>query len=155
MGRYSISLLLDKTVELLRYRLENAGIRLDRVEPPNLPPVLADAQQVRQVLINLINNAIDVLPQGGTIQVAVSVEPESRGRAMAVVRIRDNGPGITDDIRERIFDPFFSTKQGGAGLGLWIAQRIMTEHGGRVECAKSASQGAVFAVWIPNAGKEA
>jgi signal transduction histidine kinase len=101
-----------------------------------------------QVFINLLNNAIDALPDQGAIHIAVAIELMD-GQPMIVARIGDNGPAIPADLKERIFDPFCSTKKDGAGLGLWISQRIMQEHGGRLELESSTAKETVFAVWIP------
>ena len=150
-----VSLLLDKTLELLRYKLEAGNMRLDREEVPSLPPLLVDPQQLRQVLINLLNNAIEAQPQGGSIRLAVGPQTDSEGQEMVVIRVRDTGPGIPDTIISRVFDPFFTTKSDGAGLGLWIAHRVMTQHGGVLEIEESAARGTVFAVWIPTAQRSA
>ena len=74
---------------------------------------------------------------------------------MVVIRVRDTGPGIPDTIISRVFDPFFTTKSDGAGLGLWIAHRVMTQHGGVLEIEESTARGTVFAVWIPTAQRSA
>lgn len=147
--RCDIALLLDKTLELLRYKLESARVRLAREEPSRLPPALADPHQLRQVFLNVLNNGIEALPPGGEIRVKVTVEAQTEGPGMVVVRVHDNGPGIPAELRGRVFDPFFSTKEDGAGLGLWIAQRIMIQHAGALELEESPGSGTVFAVWIP------
>jgi signal transduction histidine kinase len=144
-----ISLLIDKTLELLRYKLDAGNIRVERQESRGLPSLTVDPQQFRQVLINLLNNAIDAQPAGGLIRITVDSETDDEGRDMVVARIRDSGPGIGDDIISRIFDPFFTTKSDGAGLGLWIAHRIISQHGGLLQVEKSSGRGTVFAVWIP------
>jgi signal transduction histidine kinase len=149
LGRYDVALLLDKTLELLRHKIETCRIRVELDHAADLPPARVDAQQLRQVFLNLLNNAIDALPNGGTIQVEVKLAVDRDAQEMIRVRVRDNGAGIPAPIRERIFDPFFTTKEGGAGLGLWIAQRIMTEHGGRLELEASSDRGTAFAVWMP------
>lgn len=155
VGRNSVSLLLDNAVELLRYKIDAANVRLECETGAGLPPVLADANQIKAVFINLLNNALDAMPQGGTIQLAITREKRIQGEAMLVVRFRDGGTGIPGDIRPEIFDPFFSTKKDGTGLGLWIAKQIMVQHGGLLELEESSSRGSVFAVWIPAvSGKE-
>ena len=144
----NLALVLDKTLELLQYKFAVKQIAVHRAEIPSLPSVLADPQQLMQVFINLLNNAIDALPDQGAIRIAVAMEL-MHGRPMIVARIGDNGPVIPADLKEQIFDPFFSTKKDGAGLGLWISQRIMQEHGGRLELEASTAAETVFAAWIP------
>lgn len=150
----SLSLVLDKTLELLQYKFDVKQIAVHRTELPSLPPALADPQQLMQVFINLLNNAIDALPDQGVIRIATAMEfmdaqPATAGQPMIVARIGDSGPAIPADLKERIFDPFFSTKKDGAGLGLWISQRIVQEHGGRLELESSTAEETVFAAWIP------
>ena len=145
----SIPLILDKTVEFIRHKTDASRIRLVCDEPVNLPAITADANQLRQVFLNLLNNAVDAMPGGGEIQLSMTIQADNRGIKMAVVRVRDSGPGIPSNVQARIFDPFFSTKEDGAGLGLWIAQRIITQHGGRLELERSSPGGTAFAVWIP------
>jgi signal transduction histidine kinase len=149
--RCDTSLLLDKTLELMRYEFSTGNIRLTRSEMPDPPALLVDPHQLRQVLINLINNAIEAQPKGGSIHLTVTAEPDDRNQIMLVIRVRDAGGGIPDAIASRVFDPFFTTKSDGAGLGLWNAQRIVSQHGGMLEIEESTDQGTVFAVWIPAA----
>jgi len=148
-GRHDICLLLEKTVDLLRYKIDASRVSLELSASADLPPALVDGQQLRQVLINLLNNAIDALPQGGQIGLTATVDTDGGGQPMIVVRVRDNGTGIPAAVRDRIFDPFVSTKKDGAGLGLWIAQRIVAEHKGHLEIESSTEHGTVFAVWLP------
>ena len=147
--RCDVTLLLDTTLELLRFKIEAGNIHLVRETVPEAPPLEADPQQLRQVLINLLNNAIDAQPSGGSIRLTVAPTIDSGGQAMVVVRVRDGGPGIPKEIAGRAFDPFVTTKSDGAGLGLWIAHRIMAQHGGALELEESTEKGTVFAVWIP------
>jgi len=147
--QHDISLLLDKTVEILRYRTDAGHIRIERTQPQDLPPALVDGQQMRQVFINLMNNAIDAQPNGGVLRIGIAVASRAGRPGLIRVRLGDNGPGVPAAIRERIFDPFATTKTDGAGLGLWIARRIMTEHGGDLELEESTERGTTFAVWIP------
>jgi signal transduction histidine kinase len=144
----NILLVLDKTLELLRYKLDLQNIEIDMDKPSSLPPVMADSHQLRQVFLNLLNNAIDVLPGGGRIRIQAARESKT-SRPSVVITLKDSGPGMPARTMERIFDPFFSTKEDGAGLGLWIAQRIMAQHGGALELVSSTEHGTRFAVTIP------
>ena len=136
--RCDVAMLVDRTLELLRFKLEAAGISLVRQAGPDLPPLTVDPNQMRQVLLNLLNNAIEAQPAGGSIRIEIKFEPNRESEGMVVLRIRDAGPGVPAEIAGRIFDPFFSTKSDGAGLGLWIAHRIVAQHGGVLELETSA-----------------
>jgi signal transduction histidine kinase len=145
--------LIAGTLEFLGPRLNQKQIALVWQPPPDLPPALADPEQFRQVLLNLLVNAQEATPVGGCIRVSTGMESDARGSAMIVVRISDTGPGIADEVRTRIFEPFYSTKDDGTGLGLCIAARIMADHGGRLLLESSNESGTTFAVWVPAAGE--
>ncbi len=118
-----------------------------RVEPGNRPlPVEGDAGQLSQVLANLVVNARDAMPAGGT----VAVSTEARGDDV-IVSVRDTGTGMSDEVRDRIFDPFYSTKAPGkgTGLGLAVVWGIVKEHGGRIEVKSEVGRGSTFQVLLP------
>jgi signal transduction histidine kinase len=143
--------IIDRTLELIGPRIRQRGFRVVRDVPAVLPRVLADADQLKQVLINLLDNAADAMAHDGQIAISAAPERDADGRAMVVVRIRDDGPGMPDEVRERIFEPFFSTKDDGNGLGLCISARIMARHDGLLVLESTNCQGTVFAVWTPTA----
>ncbi|RMH42540.1 MAG: HAMP domain-containing protein [Deltaproteobacteria bacterium] len=119
---------------------------------PDLPPVCADRDQLAQVVLNLVENARDAACGGGRDgSVRVSTAPDSAGGVLLAVD--DDGPGVPDDLRARLFTPYFTTKQrtGGTGLGLAIAHRIVTEHGGSISVGRSPLGGARFTVVLPPA----
>jgi signal transduction histidine kinase len=113
-----------------------------------LPDIFADPQQLQQVFLNLLLNAADAIAEGGTITIKTSQDKE--GKAIAV-EIDDTGKGIPEELRERIFQPFFTTKGKGkgTGLGLAVSKRIVEEHGGSIEVANNVSGGAVFKIVLP------
>jgi two-component system nitrogen regulation sensor histidine kinase NtrY len=113
---------------------------------PTLPDFLFDAVQIKRVLINLLDNAVSVLGQGGAIAVALG-----RGThgTTARLEVADNGPGMSDEVKLRIFEPYFSTRKSGTGLGLAIAHTIVSEHGGFIRVYDNTPAGAVFAVELP------
>jgi two-component system nitrogen regulation sensor histidine kinase NtrY len=122
-----------------------AGITLRRELPDTLPAVLADRDQVTQVLLNLVQNAEQALPPGGgTITVRAAAEPGA-----VVIEVSDSGRGIRPEDRERIFEPYFTTREGGTGLGLAIARRIAEEHGGTLTAADPAGPGARLRLTLP------
>ena len=147
----SVSTILDKTLELSEPRIAAEKIRLLREDAPNLPLVLADREQLRQVLLNLLNNAAEAGGEEGQISVVTTEERDPREHKMVVVRVSDSGPGIPEEVSRRIFEPFFSTKDEGTGLGLCIAARIMARHEGRLVLESSNERGTTLAIHIPAA----
>ncbi len=114
----------------------------------NLPRVSFDDEQIRRVIINLLDNAIRAVRDRGEAGV-VLVSTSTMEEGMVAVSVSDNGSGIPADLADRIFDPYFSTREEGTGLGLAIAQRIVEEHGGRLDCSQSRLGGAMFTIQIP------
>jgi PAS domain S-box-containing protein len=117
---------------------------------PGLPPALADETQLQQVLMNLFLNARDAMPFGG--QLTVETRPAD-GRWVCLA-VQDTGHGMAEDVRGRIFDPFFSTKERGTGLGLAMVRQIVENFGGRIEVASQPGYGSCFEVWLPQAPVE-
>ena len=111
---------------------------------PRLPALLADAGQLRQLLLNLVRNAKEAMPAGGELRISTSPEDDS-----AVVLVRDFGSGIEPERLQRIFDPFFTTKERGTGLGLALSQQIAQEHGGELSCESTSGAGATFRLRLP------
>jgi signal transduction histidine kinase len=149
MQTLSPSTVVDAALRLLDQRLRSYGVsvRLDRPGP--LPAAQADPEQLKEVLVNLVVNACEAMPGGGEVVIEERVDRAPEGRTHAVIRVRDTGPGIPPHVGEKVFDPFFSTKEHGTGLGLSIARRIITEHGGRLEAASAPSGGAAFLISLP------
>lgn len=136
---------LESTVNMLSYPLRQKNIRLVRDYAPGLPPIRGQVSSLNQVWTNLLDNAIDALPPGGEITLRTSY-----GDHFVRVFIIDNGPGIPPNVLPHIFEPFYTTKQAGAGtgLGLDIAQRTIRNHGGRLEVESRPSYTA-FCAWLP------
>jgi signal transduction histidine kinase len=152
--KQSICTVIDQTLELLRPRLKEARICAEHVQRMELPPIMADAGQLKQVFINLLGNAADAMTEGGQVQIASTIEKDADGRPMVVARVCDSGHGIPPDIQRRIFEPFFTTKDTGTGLGLCIAAQVMVRHGGALVLESSTERGTVFAVWTPIAQED-
>lgn len=140
--------LLENTLELLKHRLLDQQIVVARNDEADLPDVVVDAEQFRQVILNLLINALDALPDGGEVCISCSTARHA-GREMVAVRVADSGAGMPEDVRQRIFEPFFSTKEEGTGLGLCIAASIMARHAGVLELESAEIQGTQWTVWIP------
>ena len=149
MQKVSPSEVVDTTLQMLKHRLESydVEIRLDRKQP--LPEILADPEQLKEVLVNLLVNAYEAMERRGTIEIQeAQIETESGGREI-MIRLTDNGPGIPDAIKDKVFQPFYSTKEEGTGLGLSICARIVEEHGGTLELTSTEGEGTTFTIKIP------
>lgn len=132
------------TIELLRPEIENRGITIKQKLARRLPLAPLDPAQIKQVLVNLMKNAIQAMTRGGTL----TVQTDS-GVDGVVLTVADTGGGIAQEQINRIFEPFYTTKKKGSGLGLMIVQRIVREHKGRIELESHVGQGTVFRVWLP------
>jgi signal transduction histidine kinase len=136
--------LVQQVIEFVRPEMAAAGIELVVRMPRALPLVPMDEQQLRQALLNLLRNAREASPGGGTVELAARLEDGG-----VVLEIEDHGVGIEPDVREHIFDMFFSTKQRGTGLGLPLTQQIVIAHGGTIRCDSRAAAGTTFRIWLP------
>ena len=153
IGNYKAEELIDEALLLAQSRLRTKQIQVTKLLPSPLT-LCVDKQQILQVLINIINNAVDVLPEGGTIRVTTGIrqaegKAELPGCRFGVVEIADNGPGIPAAVRARLFDPFFTTKHDGTGLGLSISQKIIRDHNGYITVSSVEGLGATFQVHLP------
>jgi two-component system, NtrC family, sensor kinase len=141
--------LLHYVLNLMSKQLEKQGIRVETEIPSNLPGVTAVGSQVQQVLINLILNSFDAMPDGGSLHIKARAVKDG-----VEILLEDSGSGIPADHQSHIFEPFFSTKDGGTGLGLTVSYNIVTAHGGKLELASNNGPGACFRVYLPIGGKE-
>ncbi len=148
LARFSLNQLAAEMVEL--YRLQDPGIDIDIEPDPQLPDIEADRGRVRQILANLLSNAIEAL--SGIDGAAITVRTHwllAAPLAQAEITISDNGPGFRDDILGRAFEPYVTSKARGTGLGLAIVQRIVEEHGGRISAENLVAGGARVRVLLP------
>ena len=137
--------LVSEVADLMRDEAQAKGVRIDAHLPPNPAIAYLDCPQIRQAFMNLALNAIQATPEGGVVAFGL----EKRGKEWRI-RVSDTGPGISPQVRERIFDPYFTTKEGGVGLGLTLAQRVVEEHGGRIEVESRMGKGTTFTVILPS-----
>jgi signal transduction histidine kinase len=114
-----------------------------------LPEIDADPEQLKEVLVNLVVNACEAMERGGSIVIFEDEVPNRSNGRMVVIQVSDNGPGIADSIRDKVLQPFFTTKEEGTGLGLSIAARIVEEHGGLLNIESNQDGGATFIVSLP------
>lgn len=137
--------------------LKSSSIEIVEDFDPELPRAMGNKGRIMEVILNIIKNARDAMGGEGRIYITTR-RVDDEGRDMDMVEIRDTGPGVPEEVRDKIFDPFFSTKEKGGGhnigLGLSIAQGIMKEHGGRIEVENAPEGGAAFRVFIPVATSE-
>jgi two-component system, NtrC family, sensor histidine kinase HydH len=151
-GKVDLNAILRKTEQLLRAELPRTielRMRLDDL----LPQVAGDPESLLQVFLNLGQNAVQAMPDGGTLEILTTRRRRSRlgyGQ-FAEVRFRDTGIGIPRDKLKKLFIPFYTTKQRGTGLGLAISHRIINQHGGTIEVRSTHGQGSTFSVFLPAA----
>jgi signal transduction histidine kinase len=114
-----------------------------------------DADEIKQVFVNLINNAFSAMPSGGTLTIRCGAEDDGADHPLIVISITDTGHGIPEDHLDKIFDPFFTTRPdgGGTGLGLSMSYLVVQNHGGRIEVDSAMGQGSTFRVVLPAHGK--
>jgi two-component system nitrogen regulation sensor histidine kinase NtrY len=139
--------LVKMVKEILVFYEESHGyITFRYTTQQDIPSLDFDLKQMKRVLINLLENSIAQLPDGGTIETVLSYDKENQVVNMAV---RDNGPGVADEDKLRLFEPYFSTKKSGTGLGLAIANTVVSDHGGQIKVTDNEPTGAVFTVELP------
>lgn len=132
------------TLDLLRPELENRGIVVRDALAKGLPVVRFDPSQVKQVLVNLVKNAMQAMGTGGTLTLSSGAGPDA-----VWISVADTGCGIPAEQVSRLFEPFHTTKEKGTGLGLLVVQRIVRAHGGRIEVSSQVGQGTTIRFWIP------
>jgi two-component system NtrC family sensor kinase len=149
-----VKILVDRLALLVQQKLDMSAIQLHVDFPADLPRIYCDGAQIEQVLLALVMNAIDAMPRGGNLWLSARAKPQRDEFAMEV---RDDGPGIPDEILPQIFEPFSTTKEvgKGVGLGLAISQSIVERHRGRIEVDTEAGRGTTFTVTLPIDGDEA
>jgi PAS domain S-box-containing protein len=141
---------IEKTLNLVSHRVYKQKIQTTTRFDEQLPPIYADSRQLEQVLLNLYLNAIDSMPQGGTLAVEAMFESSNGAGLKAKIAVTDTGFGIDEQDLGKIFQPFFTArKRRGLGLGLPICQRIIRNHGGRIEVASRVEKGTTFSVYLP------
>jgi len=149
LGLVDMGRVIGHVVGLLQPEAGARGIELLSHLEEDLPPLLGDAGQLTQALLNLVINALQALGRGGQIDISAWTEEN-----LAVVQVRDTGPGVAAGKLNAIFDPYFTTKPEGSGLGLWIAQQIVSAHGGMILAANAPGGGALFTLRLPLQPKE-
>jgi signal transduction histidine kinase len=153
-----LNTLVGETLALYSGVLQTGTVRIERQLAGGLPAVRIDAEQIRQVIINLVDNAIEALggpqaapgPSGDPPVIIVLTVHDARNSLVRLL-VSDNGPGVPPEDRDKLFMPYYSTKGRGSGLGLAIVRRIVAEHGGTIEAADARPTGTTFTVELPAA----
>ena len=140
----SLNDVVQKTLELLQPELDNRGLAVKNRLARHLSATQADAMQLQQVLVNLIKNAMHAMTKGGTLTLQTGESADG-----VWVSVADTGGGIPQEQINRIFEPFYTTKKKGTGLGLMIVQRIVRAHGGHIELESHVGRGTMFRIWLP------
>ena len=140
----SLNDIVADTLTLLDPEIKNRGVTLEYNLAARLPAAPLDAAQVKQALLNLIKNAVQAMTQGDTLTLTTLADDDG-----VWVHVADTGGGISQEKINRVFQPYFTTKEKGTGLGLMIVQRIVREHGGRIELESHTGRGTTFRLWFP------
>jgi signal transduction histidine kinase/ABC-type uncharacterized transport system substrate-binding protein len=148
-----IGRLVADTLRLVEMESRIVNIRLEVAIAPDLPPVFADRIQIQQVLLNLAHNAIEAMEEAGNADGVLKVGVLGNADSEVLVSVADCGPGIAPGAAEHIFEPFYSTKQSGLGIGLSISRSIVEAHGGHLSLASNGGGGSVFQFTLPVANE--
>jgi signal transduction histidine kinase len=152
MQKISPSNIVDSTIQLLSHRLKSYDVEVKIIRDKLFPEIQADPEQLKEALVNLVINACEAMKEGGKIVITEEEGyPESQ-KHEAIIRISDDGPGISKNVCSKIFQPFFSTKEEGTGLGLSITSRIIHEHGGKIKVNSYEGKGTTFIIKLPVKG---
>jgi PAS domain S-box-containing protein len=142
-----LNALLEKTLLLTRKRCQNYGVEVNWSPATDLPLIPLVRDRIQQVLLNILLNAVDAMPNGGQLQVSTTLTSQPEG---VHIRFADNGVGIDPDKLPQIFAPFYTTQPQGLGLGLYISKNIVEEHGGTIDVESQIGEGTTFTVWLPS-----
>ncbi|MEK6529798.1 MAG: ATP-binding protein [candidate division NC10 bacterium] len=158
LGPLNLHQLLERVALLSEEMAASRGVRIVRRYDPSLPPILADEDRILQVFHNLVRNAIEAMPRGGrlTLTTRLSMSPlfakvnlGTGARHFVEVQVADEGEGIPEALRDKIFDPFVTTKERGLGLGLALCHRILEEHKGAIQVESVPGKGTTVSCFLP------
>jgi PAS domain S-box-containing protein len=144
-----VNAVMERVLTVSTQQLQRGRVQLDWCGADELPALIATPDQLEQVFLNLVLNAIDAMPRGGELQVRTARTWQPDGIA---VRVADTGIGIAPDVLPQLFEPFHSTRIEGLGLGLYVSRNIVEGHGGHIDVVSEPGRGATFTVWLPLQG---
>jgi PAS domain S-box-containing protein len=136
--------LVDDMLTFVQYELEQSGVELIRELDPELPRLQLDPKYFKQAILNIIKNAISAMPKGGMLRVST----QQRGD-QALLRLSDNGIGMSEEVRDKIFEPYFTTKDFGSGIGLTLVYKVVKEHMGDISVISKEGHGTTFTITLP------
>jgi PAS domain S-box-containing protein len=142
--RASLKEILDETLQFLQHEIADRDVIVEVEAASDIPNALVDRGQIKQVFFNIIRNALQAMSRGGVLRIMLSSDDR-----FVAVSFKDTGPGIPADEIGSIFEPYFTTKHEGTGLGLMIVQRIVRDHGGEIEVHSEPNAGTTFTVFLP------
>jgi len=143
---------VDRALRLVRADVEAKGVTVDFVRDASLPPVPLDAERLTQALLNLFINAVQAMEPGGVLRIATALDAEA---GVVALRIEDTGNGMPPDVLKEIFNPYFTTKGTGTGLGLAVVHRIVEAHGADIKVESTVGRGSAFTILLPLSGRSA
>jgi PAS domain S-box-containing protein len=144
LAKTPLSAVITDTLALLKQEIENHNAHVELELPRDLPPLRLDKDQIKQAFFNIIKNSLQAMPEGGLLRISAAASD----RFMAIA-FRDNGSGISPEDIGHIFEPYYTTKPAGSGIGLMIVQRIIQDHGGRMDVHSEPGVGTTFTVFLP------
>jgi len=139
-----INEILENTCSLMEPYFKNSRINLIKKFDMKVPNIIIDPTRIKQVFLNLIKNAVESMPDGGRLVIETRVENEQ-----VKINIADTGEGMTTEILQNIFVPFFTTKVDGTGVGLSVSQKIVDDHGGHIKVKSELQGGTTFSIYLP------
>jgi two-component system sensor histidine kinase HydH len=144
----SLDAVVTRMLDFLGPTARAQGVEINWYPAPDLPPVMLDAEMFEKVLLNLMLNAEDAMPDGGSLTFQARAEGD-----WVVLDVIDTGCGIPPEVMKRLFKPFLTTKEGGNGLGLAMAKKVVTAHGGLIEAQSEPGRGTKFTIRLPSSGQ--
>jgi signal transduction histidine kinase len=141
-----INKLINEVVSFLNMKMNEVKISASLFLTPDLPLIQADENSIKEVIINILDNSIEAMPEGGTIKISTRVDSDNERLS---IEVDDQGKGISEDIISKVFDPFFTSKESGAGLGLYISYQIIKAHNGEISFSKNSGTGIKCTIKLP------
>jgi signal transduction histidine kinase len=155
LTRAGFNKLVEDLLLFLNYKLSKGQIKLQLTLDPKVPEILMDPGQVQQVLLNLIVNAMQAMPDGGELRVKTRVATDRQLGQCVRCTIQDTGVGMEAEVLKRLFDPFYTTREGGTGLGLFISNKLIRRHNGHIRVKSTPGRGSSFTITMPVDREEA
>jgi two-component system, sporulation sensor kinase E len=144
LTEHNVNHILENVLDFLYYEISDKNIAIEKNYSQKVPPIPLDEEQIRQAFFNIVKNAVEAMPNGGLLTVATGAD-----KGEIHMTFSDTGIGITDENLSKIFDPYFTTKQKGSGLGLMIVRKIVNDHGGRIEVESRVGKGTKVRIFLP------